>query len=445
MTVIEARVGGARRGVLVFFAAHPTDLVHTAPFYSSDFTGIAMDRLESRWRGATAGFFNGAEGDVTALRETRDAVEVRRLAERFEREVVATAAGAATVQDAAVQVRGRVYDAWDDRKCGGAELAKAPKFGAAALGGAEGDRTVLYGLGWREGVRDRAVDGQGPKLPALDSQLLRDLQLTRVAAPRMHFPRYLPVVMARVGPLAFGALPVEASTALGQRLRARFGANFQVIGLADEYSSYNATESEYLAQDYMGASTIWGPAEGEWFACRLAEVDGKAGEFRVPGGAMAPGPPPHKPGWLWLAQLGIATQRYGAGFIGDARAAPDEELERVLLTESGAPQRHLPYFEWTETVAGKEFDAVARQRVVVEGEDGRVVEDAAEFLKMLVAAPDGRGTRKWAAIWVGPLAGSWPGRYRFRVKGADGVEGRSVWFAVDLKSNARPESVRPEK
>jgi hypothetical protein len=44
------------------------------------------------------------------------------------------------------------------------------------------------------------------------------------------------------------------------------------MGLASEYASYAASRDEYMLQDYMGASTLWGPDEGAFLACKLAAL-----------------------------------------------------------------------------------------------------------------------------------------------------------------------------
>jgi neutral ceramidase len=447
MTVLEALPagGGPPLGALVFFAVHPTGLLHDAPLYNSDFVGAAMDQLEARWKGATVGFFNGGEGDIVPLRKHRDVVEVRRMSARFAAEVVETAMhGHARDLKASVSVAGSLSDTHDEagRRCG-VEIAKAPAFGAAALGGGEGDRTILYNLGWREGVRNRAVDGQGPKLQGLDSRLLRALRFTNLLAPPGKMPRYLPVVRVTIGELTLGALPVEVSTTAALRIRRTFetkeGQHFQLIGLANEYASYVATASEYTAQDYMGASTIWGPHEAEYLQCRLAQ--GGNG-YTTPASAMAPGPPPSKPNLaaLVLAQLHIATTHFGPSFVGERRAGPDEELERILVDSGGLPARHLPYFEWTETVrSGDEEFAAAGARSVEIVNDKGAPEVGADVLKILRQAPDAAhpNERQWAAIWLGPLVGRFPGKYQFRVC-ASGKQFVSTPFEVKLESLDEP-------
>jgi hypothetical protein len=63
-------------GILVFYSVHPTALRHDAPLVSSDLAGRAMGQLEpdpffaNRRKGnvktwPVAGFFNGAEGDLS--------------------------------------------------------------------------------------------------------------------------------------------------------------------------------------------------------------------------------------------------------------------------------------------------------------------------------------------------------------------------------------------
>jgi hypothetical protein len=88
MTLLEILRGTTRVGMLVFFAVHPTVLDAAAPFYSSDFTGYAMARLEREEKNAQAahpviGFFNEPEGDVVTQRGRRDLIDVARLGDRL--------------------------------------------------------------------------------------------------------------------------------------------------------------------------------------------------------------------------------------------------------------------------------------------------------------------------------------------------------------------------
>jgi neutral ceramidase len=467
MTVIEARTSaGNRVGALVFFAVHPTDLTHGAPLYNSDFVGQALDGLEQEW--PVAMFFNGGEGDVTARRVFRDVGEVRETSGRFEAAVRATMErGAKEALEPSVAAKARLIDTRrkEDRRCGGAALADQPAFGAAALGGAELDRTVLYDLGWREGVHDRAVKRQGPKVKALDSKILRDIQITSTVAPPGAFPRYLPISYIEIGRLLLGTLPVEVSTTTALRIRQRFEQDgrryFQLIGLANDYSSYTATEAEYAEQDYMGASTIWGPKEGAFFDCRLAELSQPGRQpppFHVPGNATRPGPPPRKAGvgWAILSVIpglkGLAKQPFGPSFAGEALELPDDGYAEILGGARGKPERHLPFFEWEEEIDGAqaEFDAAQVRRVEARFAEGGVADGAdAGFLKVLRQAPaPSSPKRRWAAIWISPLLPAPPDasrRYQFHITaraaggGCKAID--SVPFEIRLDDPGKPAAI----
>lgn len=81
-------------------------------------------------------------------------------------------------------------------------------------------------------------------------------------------PNVLPTQIFLIGNVALVGVPAEFTTMSGRRLRnhlketlARAGVSRIVIaGYANEYSNYVATEEEYQAQHYEGASTLF----GEW-------------------------------------------------------------------------------------------------------------------------------------------------------------------------------------
>ena len=377
MTVLEVSksAGTTERvvGLLVFFAAHPTVLAPDSPVYNGDFAGIAMGFLERRHADhPVAAFFNGAEGDIHMRRLRRDLRDAVRLGTLFERAVLETLALPAddVTNDPRISVghievtdfagrdpenRGRRPSAqsacrlpvWKD-----AALASEPQYGVAGLGGGEGDRTILVDLGWREGVRAQPQKGQGPKLPGLDSAVLRSLKITDLVAPTEDFPSHLPVGYARLGALAIGTFPVELTTTMGYRIRRSLGLDasssstrrwFVLVGLANSYSSYVATPDEYFAQDYVGASTMWGPQEGLALGCGLENLVAATGTHprtQVAAEVFHPGPRSLTP--------------FGPGFTGEGRLYPTEELEGVLLDSNGLPAIDLPWYQWTETVAGCE-------------------------------------------------------------------------------------------
>ena len=125
----------------------------------------------------------------------------------------------------------------------------------------------------REGVRTEPVHGQGPKL--------KPVRLETGAVDKAHepdctpesFPDSLPVSWALLGPLTLAAVPAEVTTAAGLEIRRALdlkAGRSALIGLANEYISYATTPAEYAAQDYAGASTLWGPYEAPFLGCSLA-------------------------------------------------------------------------------------------------------------------------------------------------------------------------------
>ncbi len=487
LTVLEIRRGakGKRIGVLVFFAAHPTVLQPDSPVNSSDFSGVAVRDLERRSDdGLVAGFFNGADGDIHMRRLRRDFREVIRLGKAFGaniQEVLDSTPALSRTDFKVVVSRREITDfakpdphditkrldrtaVCRDLSWNVAPLSVVPQYGVAGIGGGEGDRTILYDLGWREGVRGQPAQGQGPKKPGLDSRVLTDVRLTDVLVPPDSFPQSLPVTYAEIADLRIGAFPVEFTTTMAYRIRktldldgscdpARPDARgcFVLVGLANSYSSYVATPEEYVAQDYVGASTMWGPREGLTLGCGLDAAMLAAKDFsprtRLSAGHLRPGTAPAHP--------------FGVSFCGNPRSAPDEELEKVLLGEDGRPARDLPWFQWRETVAGchahtivreisnpdcEDFPAASRRRVWVDQwnaitgcwqprtlpggagtprkecaeieESGEADDDSGfNFLTMLM---DGNHPpeRLFAAVWAAPAleSGLPKGTYRLHVR-----------------------------
>lgn len=503
LAVLEARAGtgaGARRvALLTFFATHPTALFHDAPLYASDFSGLAVSLLEKEGLAPVVGFFNGAEGDVTTRRTRRDLLDVASLARLYADSVKdvlgrpgRTLGASPTVEVASMTVQVGP-DEGGDRNVGklcvhsswtpSPRLSAFPKSGVATLGGAERDRTTLYDLGWREGVRDLPRRRQGPKLGSLDSPYLRELRLTEAFGPPSSFPKALPFRYVTLGALALAAVPAELSTYVGWEIkRALVGSSsaassaapaasgddprsrpplprdfVQLVGLANEYVFYVASRDEYMRQDYMGASTLLGPDEGAFFGCTLSRLrDGASEAPNLARLVYAPGP----------SDADLRGEPFGPAFLGDLRRAPDEELEEILRTRDGAPARRLPWFTWDEWVdpdlrTGDDFRGTARRRVSMERLAGAswtpwTAEETPDdgsgspFLTTLLygaRVPDfpvetpvspplvprpGRLVRRFAAQWLAPLFETrLDGTYRFRVNAGDEAELCSEPFRLD--------------
>jgi neutral ceramidase len=381
LEIRRRRVGQVQSvGALLFLAAHPTVLPGATPLYSSDFTGLALRLLEGKWKSRdkdtdpVVGFFNGAEGDITARRPSRDVADAKTHALELADAVQKAANSPGTSLELQLDVRsdpGELSDPYHGAKCSSigwpdVRLAATPQMGVAALGGGESDRTVLHQLGWSDGVRGEQhtfdVLGQAPKQPALDSPVLRCAQFTALLATRETFPQTLPLTLVRVGApkgpfFEIATLPVEMTTAMAWDIARTIGFNRErtaFVGLANEYASYCVTPAEYGAQEYIGASTLWGQEEGPYLGCRLQLLRTASVKSPLTGGSKEPsrvvplrsfdpGPGPDSP-----------FQPFGPTFLAPRRR-PDEELDRVLRDGQFVPVRNLPYFEWTEVI-GKDID-----------------------------------------------------------------------------------------
>jgi neutral ceramidase len=477
LTAVTIERGGHRVGGLLFFSIHPTVLAPETPLFNADFLGPALATLEASWRVEqlplpVIGFFNGAEGDIVATRGARDLRDVQRVADRFVEGVEAIVrAGGRGLDVSRIDSRQAMVEpaGVHGPESPLARLSNQPTLGHAALGGSEDDRTVLFDLGFV--ARHRVPrDRQGLKLPALDSDLL-PIRLISALVPPRDFPSQWPISLVRLGDLRLVSLPFEASTAQGQRIRdaleGRHG-ELEIIGLANEYASYLATSDEYAAQDYMAASTIWGPDQGSAVELTLRCLSQPRGRDAacaalerqdlsvVPRLTLAPGFGPD------TSPLAV---RLGPGRVGEPLDAVDAELHRILLDRAGSVVRALPYFEWVERTGGAtEFDAAASRRVemlewkedswvprLLPGTAAAIDDDVgSNFITVLrrgrpASDPDD-GRREWAAIWLAPIVESTipPGRYKFRVRptraraGVDTLE--SCAFVVNLEPPVRSAS-----
>lgn len=433
LTVLQIKRNGDLVGAMVFYAGHPTVLDPPAPIYSSDFSGVAMSTLENkRSRPSTPvfGFFNGAEGDIVVKRSVRDLREVVAVGNSFARRVedLLGSPQRDTRLAPVLTIRGSELNTTlkEDRVCGKSAFAERPLMGAPALGGAEDDRTFLYGLGFKKGLLGIADKGQGGKLGALE--IIPGLPLTNIVAPPRKFPKALPFRYVRIGNLVLATVPAELSMMAGRRLvdrlEGRDGSKDHVVivGLANEYTGYVTTAEEYAAQDYMAASTLWGPGQAGVFACRLEKLKKEASDAA---------PRPTQP-------VAIKKKRYFPGHppedydskihfgplgVGEERSAADEELGDILLDRRGVPARGLPIVFWTETAAdGDDFHAATRRRVSVRraspkrepgisrgpsqlpGSEAIADDRGTGFLTLLRKAPSPKDSvREMAAIWLDPI------------------------------------------
>lgn len=453
--------------VQVFVAVHNTALDPGAQVYQGDLFGAAARLI--RWRIApvadddarsaaapVVAIFNGAEGDVRPDTKARDRLETLRLAG-----VLADGAGSALAQSrdidgrwAHAMRRVSLPDACsDERRARGICPAESATMGMATPGGASDGPTLFHELIWVEGVRGAMRwNRQGPKQPAIDvgdalalsrSRVddLWNLDVTgllahNVAAP----PTVLPLGLFRLGPVAFVALPVEATITVGRRIEDALARRLEptgpviVIGLANEYLSYVATPEEYEAQHYEGASTLYGPASGPLVQDTLSEL--ATGD--------AAGDPDAS---RYAYEVGSVT-RFDAEGVGEPPYFVDDGLSDLLTDAQGRPDRRAVRFCWRAARPAwppRDGDSAGASgplpRVAIEARglrgawsvaivDARPQTDEGLDLVTVLTRAEPQ-TLSWCSFWAStPSAAAPEQEFRFRVANGDARACYSPAFRV---------------
>ena len=441
LQLIEILRDGVPHGLLLFYAVHPTAITHDADLYSSDLAGIACAILEKE-RVPVAGFFNGAEGDISPDWLVQDRDDAIRLGGRL-----ATAAITLldrgkfrTDPDPQIEVRSKtVPNHWRDAD--GIGFVSKPMSGAAEFGGAEDGRTIFYNYGWRAEARKSEPAGEhGSKEPALDGPLAGALEsldnrplagAVRFVRParflsRAIFPALVPVTWARLGGFTLAAIPVEATTAAGWAIREESGAD-AIVGLANEYIGYTTSAPEYELQQYEGASTLLGPGQAAGLARLLTlaaagRADPPSAET-IPTQRFAPGP---------RRKIGFVSQSLP---ICRKRNMVDEDLEPLVPRELRRMESRIPRFDWNEEPGG-DWHSDARQIAIYVNEQGWRKLDTDRGLNFLTVLSEAdRSTRKYTVLWIPP--DSAPRQFLFRVRSATGSDFCSQPFTLgEIRSRA---------
>ena len=445
LRLIQVLRDGQPRALLLFYAVHPTSITHDADLYSSDLAGIACATLEKDCA-PVAGFFNGAEGDISPDWMAQDRDDALRLAGRLATSAAALLDAGKFQADPNPQIdvrRKTVANNWRDTD--GVGFASKPMAGAAEPGGAEDGRTIFYNYGWRAEARKLAPTGeQAAKEPALDgpvsgamesldgsalAKAVKAVKPARFLSPRI-YPTLVPVTWARLGSFSFAAIPVEATTAAGWAIRQAARADV-IVGLANEYLGYTTSAPEYQAQQYEGASTLLGPGQAEGLARLLSLA--AAGQGDPPSGDTVP------------ARNFLAGPRRAIAFgpetllVRRRRNMVDEDLEPLLPRQLRRLEPRIPRFEWDEDPAG-DWQAAARQVAIYADENGvwreKDTDRGLDFLTVLAAAS--HTARRYTALWIPP--DSSPGAFLFLVRTATGSQLCSQPFTL---AEIRPEAPVP--
>ena len=394
LRVLEVLRGGERIGLLVFYAIHNTAMSHDCTLYQSDLSGYAMHLLEEAKpdNPVVAGFFNGAEGDISPRWTYQDRGDVVRLGGQLADAVkVLLNKTEDTQPNPVISAAREEFTAVPPT--GPTRELILPGSGVGELGGAEDGRTVMYAYGWHGGVTGGGAD---PKVPALSLHNLALLKILQpiIGAPK-NYPRTIPVSIASLGTLSLAAIPTEMTTVQGLHIRQALqnvkGGQYTVVGLANEYIGYTTTEAEYKAQNYEGASTMYGKKQGKVIGDLLVRV------------AKSNDPP----------SLSVKEAKFDAGakwpyhfgpqLFGERYNLPYEDLEPVMPDAGHRPDDSAPRFEWKEP---KETDWDTRRRVVRilrQDPDGWKLADGdrgVNILTVLVDSKSDSSQRLWTAIWA---------------------------------------------
>ncbi len=450
LKALEIRRAGKRRAVLIFYAVHPTAMANNSELYSPDFTGFAMKQIELSGPDIIAGFFNGAEGDVSPDWNEQNREDVLDLGWKLTK-AVSKLLDRTTPVERRREVKIEVL--WNTARQGSAEWRAAgfsrPMPGAAEPGGAEDGRTVFYTYGFRGEARKPAT-APDPKLPLLQKPI-RDLadalELPLWAKKPLYaalcnqpspdsFPMEFPVARVELSPLAtFAAVPVEPTTLVGRMIRESLGHDTIVLGLSNEYFGYTVTFEEYKLQQYEGASTELGRNEATGIVYLLKNVHRDNEPSEIQKQIFKPG--------KWRKQ----TFGPDLPLLRVPRNTVDDDLQPLYPAKLRRLESRVPRFRWMEGLSGDDKPNVRRVSIYSEKDliaDDRTSTDLLTLFDGTVKSFYGsvKRLRVYTAVWIADDVMSSTSFY-FRVQTGDGHTVCSEKFTLEsLEAMAPPEPRR---
>ena len=331
---VKVADGGVERsvGALNWYAIHPTDRGQKNTLVTGDSKGYASSLFEQQM-GAdhsaqetfVAAFANANCGDVSGnveLGHIPDGIHDRAQMQKHGRQQFEVAqqlfATASEEVSGPVDHRHTRVD-FSNLRLGPAARTWPASLGASFAAGSSEDSVPVPDLGFHEGMivanldeGDDLISGlAGLGLSAIFGVSLideteatpeREGQLPKpvifmpgIESPSVA-PQVLPVQLLRIGTIAVLGIPGELSTMAGRRLRSTVLDSLSSAGVAhvalstyaNEYSQYVTTLEEYGAQQYEGASTLFGPHTLEAYQRVAAGIAGAIAQ----GGSVNPGPVP---------------------------------------------------------------------------------------------------------------------------------------------------------
>ncbi|MGI5217960.1 neutral/alkaline ceramidase [Nocardia sp. CA-290969] len=364
VTALSIVRGGRPAGSITWFATHNTSMTNKNRLISSDNKGYASFACEHTEHGVryldegppgfVAAFAQTNAGDMSPNLDLRpgsgptaDEFDNTRILGERQYEASRAALSAARPLTGPVESVFCYIDLADIAVDGrftpdGAPRHTAPAAaGVSLLAGSVEDGPGLPGGPIPEGVRNPFLDALGgdPHGPA--PAWLADAQAPKAIAvpfsllpPAPWVPDIVPIQIVRIGELYLAAAGAEFTVVAGLRVRsavaAALGVDLQQVllqGYANAYHEYVTTPEEYDAQQYEGASTLFGrytlPAYQQEFTRLAAALGAGAGVARGPAPrdlshlqpnfVPAPGPDTAPPGYEFGATLIQPAPSYPPG------------------------------------------------------------------------------------------------------------------------------------
>ncbi|MFD4430360.1 neutral/alkaline ceramidase [Nocardia sp. NPDC058497] len=402
-TLVFSRAG-REVGALTWFATHNTSMTNANRLISSDNKGYASFAAEHIEHGVR--HLDGAASYIAAFAQTNagdmspnlnlapgdgpttDEFENTRILGERQYAVSKRAAAQAVSMSGAVDSLLCYIDLADVAVDGrftpdGAPRRTSPAAaGVSLIAGSVEDGPGLPGGPIPEGVRNPLVDFLGG-IDQPHPAWLADAQAPKAIAvplgllpPVPWVPNVVPIQLIRIGGLYLAAAGAEFTIVAGLRVRRAVAAALgvdpeQVLlqGYANSYHEYVTTPEEYDAQQYEGASTLFGRYT---LGAYLQEFTRLAAAF-VAGGAIGRGPAPRDVSALqpnFASTPGPDATPQGRAF-GDVLVQPPAHTprgERVAVEFVSAHPKHNPRRGDTFLVVQRRTGAGDWVRVANEGE-----------------------------------------------------------------------------
>ena len=443
LTVIRAEpaaAGGAPLAVVAFYALHPTAMGAATQVYSSDLFGVAATLVENELDDSVVAIFNGAEGDVASNWRRQDRPSTMALGAILAdgiQELIALEGR---------DVTGPIRHAFSHSRL--ADLAK-PLNGASTFAGAEPDWTFFRDAGWREGLTEEDpeawIEGQGAKKNPLAPDLVGThlhIDLPLILDKIGQVPEEVPIAAYQLGGVTLVTLPGEFTTMMGRRISQSVaeavGTRDKVllVGLANEYLSYFATEEEFRVQHYEGSSMLYGPLAGAKIEADLVSLAAKL--------ASSPSRTAPVEYHYWVGPSeSFGVKAFDLLKHTDRLEVSYTSLSNVLMDEdAGIPEPYNPFVVWVDDDPRWLRDSQstrATPRVSIEAlDDGGwrplailgapQTDDGLDFVTTVIGSF--RGRSRWVSIWLVPDGIDDDAALRFVMEGTSGRTFHSPEFSV---------------